>query len=300
MQNKSPRVSIGMPVYNSEQFLEQSLAAILTQTYSDFELIISDNASTDHTEDICRAHLARDPRIHYHRNQTNLGASKNYNMTFQLSRGEYFRWASYDDLIARDTLAKCVEVLDNEPQYIACHTRSVNIDHNGEFIEYYDDNFGFASTQPHRRFRNFLERIDDYDCNAVFGLMRRSVLEKTSLIGNYHSSDKVLLAELVLRGKFFEIPEYLFFRRFHPEMSTMKCRTEADFASWYDTSEDERPVSPTIKRTGEFLKAIHNSSLNWWQKGYCLVSIGGFYLLERKRWRRMISKSIRWASAGPA
>src|SRR5262249_38674640 len=91
-------VSIGMAVYNGERYLPQTLDSLLAQTYSDFELIICDNCSIDGTEEICRSYVARDSRIHYYRNRTNIGVDRNFNLAFKLSRGKYFKWAADDDL----------------------------------------------------------------------------------------------------------------------------------------------------------------------------------------------------------
>ena len=95
---RKPTVSIGMPVYNGVPFLNEALDSILAQTYRDFELVISDNASTDETESICRAYAASDPRIRYYRQQENLGAMPNFNRVCELSRGQYFKWAACDDV----------------------------------------------------------------------------------------------------------------------------------------------------------------------------------------------------------
>lgn len=285
MADNSIRVSVGMPVYNSEKYIEQALTAILKQTYTDFELIISDNASTDRTDEICKAYAAGDKRIRYYRNQTNLGASKNFNRVFELSRGTYFRWAAYDDLLAPQTIERCLEVLEREPEAVLCYPKTINIDENGNTINYYEDDFAFGSRDPRRRFREFLQRIYRYNCNAMFGLIRRSALEGTSLIGNYHSSDKVLLAQLVLKGQFREVPEYLFFKRFHADISTVALKTEKEFAEWHDTSRKGRPAFPTIKRTTEFVKSIHNSPLDWQERIYCYGSLATSYLFDRERWK---------------
>lgn len=91
MNRKQPQVSIGMPVYNGEQFLKDALDSILAQTFDNFELIISDNTSTDNTQEICKAYSAKDQRICYYRNEKNLGAAWNFNRVFELARGEYFK-----------------------------------------------------------------------------------------------------------------------------------------------------------------------------------------------------------------
>src|SRR5919112_5909956 len=102
-----PRVTIGLPVYNGERFLEQALDGLLAQTFTDFELIISDNASTDRTPEICQAYAARDSRIRYVRQPENIGAGPNHNILVPMARGEYFKWASHDDLYDPDLVAKC-------------------------------------------------------------------------------------------------------------------------------------------------------------------------------------------------
>src|SRR5712671_2230439 len=110
--SKSPRVSIGVAVYNGERFLSKTLDSLLAQTFEDLEIIICDNCSEDGTEHICRSYAASDNRIQYHRNSTNIGAPRNFNLVTTLSRGEYFKWSSADDLCAPVMIERCVEVLD--------------------------------------------------------------------------------------------------------------------------------------------------------------------------------------------
>src|SRR6185295_20414870 len=98
MQNRPPRVSIGLPVFNGEQLLRQAVDSLLAQTFSDFELVISDNGSTDGTEAICREYAARDSRIRYLREPENRGGSWNFSRLPPLARGEYFRWSCHDDI----------------------------------------------------------------------------------------------------------------------------------------------------------------------------------------------------------
>ncbi len=296
MANRSPRISVGLPVFNGEKYLQQAIDAILRQTFSDFELIISDNASSDGTEEICRLYAKRDRRIRYYRNATNVGGAKNFNRVYELSVGDYFRWAAYDDLVAPKTLERCFEILERNPTVVLCHSKTINIDQDGNIIDYYDDNFAFRSKDPSRRFRDFLLRVYEYNCNALFGLIRRNALEETSLIGSYHSSDKVLLAQLVLKGEFFEIPAYLFYKRFHPEISTVVCRTENAFAEWHDTSKKDRPSLPTLQRTIDFVKSIQREPLHWQQKLQCHGYLARFYLLQGKRWRGFCRKMYPFGS----
>src|SRR5262245_40295511 len=127
---KHPLVSIGLAVYNGEEYLSDAISSILAQSFTDFELIISDNASTDRTEEICKTYADMDSRIRYSRNETNIGGVNNENLTFRLSKGKYFRLAAHDDVCDPKLIEKCVEVLERDQDVILCQTAIVNIDEN--------------------------------------------------------------------------------------------------------------------------------------------------------------------------
>ncbi len=92
-----PTVNIGMPVYNAENYLQGALDSLLAQDYGDFDLLISDNASTDRTQEICLDYTARDRRVRYQRNGRNIGAADNFNRVLEPACGKYFMWAAHDD-----------------------------------------------------------------------------------------------------------------------------------------------------------------------------------------------------------
>jgi len=218
------RVSIGVPVYNGERYLSAALDSLLTQTYEDFELIICDNASTDRTGEIARSYAAKDQRVRYARNEKNLGASRNYGRTFALSSGEYFRWAPADDLSGPEFLARCVEVLDREPRAVLAYPKTSFIDEHGRCYAEYDDGLHLQSPRPSERFRLLLQRLGYV--NALYGLMRADVVRRTRPLGTYPGWDVVFLADLSLYGTFWEIPEVLFYRRFHPGASSSMDRVQ--------------------------------------------------------------------------
>ena len=213
MSERNPRVSIGLPVYNGESFIRIAVDSILSQTFNDFELIISDNGSTDRTGEICSEYADRDSRVSYIRNKTNLGAAENYNQVFRMSTGQYFRWATADDVFAPESLEKCVPVLEKNPDVILCYPKTILIDGDGKVIGPYEDNLDLRSSSVIDRFSRALQQIGLV--NILYGLIRSDLLKETSLIGNYPGSDVVFLVELTLYGKFFEIPDRLFFRRMH-------------------------------------------------------------------------------------
>ena len=215
MKRAIPLVGIGLPVYNGERFLTATLDSILAQTFKDFELIISDNGSTDKTQEICVEYSRRDSRIRYIRQEINLGASRNYNLVFEMTAGKYFRWAAADDLFSADSLEKCVATLEKYPEAVLCYPKTTLIDQNGQTIRLYEDQLDLRFPNASDRFREALHRIGMV--NVLYGLIRSDMLRKTSLMGNYPGTDMALLAELTLYGQFFEIPHHLFFRRMHPQ-----------------------------------------------------------------------------------
>ncbi len=211
MIHNSPKVSIGLPVYNAEKYLEEGLDFILAQTHRDFEIIISDNASDDCTQDICLTYARKDPRVRYYRNDRNLGAAPNHNLVFRLAKGKTLKWAGYDDKISPDFLARCVDVLDKKLDVVLCMPLTCLIDEHGQYIGGYDYQADADIPSSSKRFRNFM--LKNELGNYVYGLMRVDSVAKTSSHGSYPSSDLVFLAELAFYGRYYIIPEPLFYRR---------------------------------------------------------------------------------------
>ena len=230
MQVHEPRVSVGMPVYNAERYLCDAIDSVLAQTYADFELIISDNGSTDGTEDICRSYEARDKRVRYISSATNRGISWNFNRVVHLAAGEYFRWQCYDDMCRPQLLERCVEVLDCRPDVVLAFGQTLLRDEGGADTPY-DEGLSLTSPSPYIRFKQFLWHYR-YGalCNVLYGLMRTSVLRQTRLIARFVDSDVVLIGDLALRGAFHEIPEPLFVRRIHAGITTGLTRIIAAVA----------------------------------------------------------------------
>jgi glycosyltransferase involved in cell wall biosynthesis len=263
MVQSKPRVSVGLAVYNGDKYLEQAIDSILAQTYAGFELIISDNASTDQTEQICRRYAVRDRRIRYYRNDANIGGANNENRTFLLSSGEYFRWAADDDVCAPELIAKCVEVLDRDPSVVLCYSMVTEIDENGDCIRTISQNKG-RSTRPHERFRDLAQR--DHKCEATYGLIRADVLRKTCLQKNYTDSDRTLLCELSLYGCFFEIQEPLFYKRYHPKNIYVDMRARM---AWFDPALRGKIVFPFWMQFFDYLTVINRVPLAWSEKARC-------------------------------
>jgi glycosyltransferase involved in cell wall biosynthesis len=263
------RVTVGLPVFNAERYLKAALDSILSQTYRDFTLVISDNASTDRTQEICQAYARSDARIQYTRQERNLGAVPNFNRVFELSTSEYFKWAPYDDLIAPGFVAGCVQVLDDHPDVVVCYSRAKIIGEHGEFEVDYNPGPDTSSQDPQMRFRSLMLH-PEYGVQQM-GLIRSAALRKTGLHGSFPSSDEILLAELALLGRFHEIPDRLYMYRRHAGQSTRGAqRTRIHF---FDTSLDGRILLPTWMYFGAALRVIAKHSLTAQARLSCYLSL---------------------------
>jgi len=274
-----PRVSIGLPVYNGEEFLEEALESLCAQTFEDFELIISDNASTDKTREICEDYASKDRRIRYYRNERNFGAARNYNLVFERATAQYFKWAAHDDTCGKTFLERCIEILDRDASVVLCYPKTRIIDEKGKIISNDRDSLHLQSWSAHERLRQL---VTSYNlCNPIFGLMRSDVLRKTCVIGSYIASDYILMVELCLQGKFWEVPDFLFFRRDH-EYNVRRLALP-DRAKWFDPSckglfYKHSQITLFYKQ----LLAVKHSQLSWADKVRCYPQIGRWVL---RKWR---------------
>jgi glycosyltransferase involved in cell wall biosynthesis len=287
MDNDRPLVSIGIPVLNGEKYLAQTLDSILAQTFSNFEIVISDNGSSDSTNEICREYQRVDSRIRYFQNRKNRGASWNYNEVFRLSQGKYFKWAAHDDLCAPAFLDRCVEVLEGDETVLLCYPRTKAIDEAGEVIRKYPAKINAGSMKAYVRFFEFV--CVPHPCVAVFGLIRSNTLRQTRLIGNYASSDRTLLGELSLRGRFYEVPEYLFFYRVHSEQSWHAYRTRHDVEAWYDPMRERKFTFPHWRMLIEHLTSIYRVPLPIKER-----AISSIYMVWwiRRNWRKLLMNLV--------
>ena len=275
----APRISIGLPVYNGEKYLQQAVESILTQTLGDFELIISDNASTDRTGEICESFAARDRRVRYHRNPANVGAGKNYNRVFELARAPYFKWAAHDDVCAPRFLEMCIAALDRDPAIVLAYPRMVDIDENGKNlgvrnISHIPRAERGTSPHPYQRFRKLIRT--DYTVEEIFGVIRTDVLRRSRLIQSYTDSDRTLLAELGLMGPFTEVPELLFYHRMHSGMSTKVYNGWQERTAWFDPAKVGRATFPLWRQMFEYLWSIIRVPLPLSERAWCFLYMGNW------------------------
>ena len=262
-----PLVSVALPVYNGENYIRQALDSILAQTYHPLELILSDNGSTDATPSICREYAARDSRIRYYGEEKNRGATWNFNRVIDMARGEFFRWASHDDVCAPELLERCLAVMLARPEVVLCFPRTRIIGPAGEFQFDYPVCLRTDSGSAGERFREIISK--DHACFQIFGMMRTEVLRRTPRMGYGVGTDRNLLAELSLMGPFHEIPEYLFFRRDHPNTSTRQFPNAKDRVAWFTASHRSRR-NPTVNRAVGYLQSVMRVPLPLGERLLCL------------------------------
>ena len=284
----NPTISIGMPVYNGERFIGETIESLVGQTFEDFEIIICDNASTDDTERICKNFADKDRRIKYFRNPSNLGAARNYQRAFEMSSGKYFRWANCDDLFAPQSLQKCYEVLERDPSIVLTYPKTRFIDGNGNFIGDYDDGLHLIDPDPYVRFRHVVENLGYV--NVIYGLIRSDVLKRTCLIRNFVGGDIPLVMELSLYGKFWEIQEPMFYRRFH-ENAYSSFKNVSDIQEFFDPQSKGQIPFREWHHLGANIGSVLRSRIDKLDK----IRICAFLLRLAKYQRNLLAQELGFA-----
>jgi glycosyltransferase involved in cell wall biosynthesis len=289
MNRSKPRVSIGLAVRNGARYLGEAVDSLLKQSYKDFELIISDNASTDQTEQICRDYAAKDPRVRYYRSSQDVGLANNYNYLFMRARGEYFKWAAADDVHEPDYVARCLDVLEHDPAVVLAYATARFIDENGGPIDKADSGFDLRSDMARERFRYVICATSWV--NAIFGLVRTKSLANTRLLPRYPGGDYPLLGELAMAGKFVEVPELLFLRRLHPEASSQMTHDVAYLVHLWTANGQK--CFPVWSRSRDEFSTIMNSDLSAREKLSLVSSLLRAMITARRRLFTELKGSLR-------
>lgn len=252
---RHPLVSVGLPVYQGEKLLPRALDSLLAQTINDFEVIVCDNASTDATQSICEDYRARDERVKYFRNPTNIGLVGNFNRVFGLSSGEYFKWATHDDFFAPTFLARCLEQLEANRAAVLCSTGIEIVDGTGEVLETWTPMVDLRTQSGHVRFHRLMWSVDPL---VIFGVMRKEAARQAMPLRSCLGFDRVFLAEMALVGPIEQIREPLHF--YTRDADTRRGRV---YSSYNDPVRAGRPPLRTWRLGFEHLKLALQSHLPW-------------------------------------
>lgn len=283
-----PLVTVALPVFNGQNYLAGALTSLLGQDYPNLQLLLLDNGSTDITERLCREASERDSRVVYLRSPVNRGAAWNYNRAFDAAEGEYFRWTAHDDLFAPTLISRCVAALeDYGPEAVLAYPKTSLIDLQDQVVGDFEDGMDLREPTPHERLAHFLTTRTEY--HAVFGVMRSEVVRETQLIDRFVGSDVVFLAEMALRGRFLELPERLFYRRFHKENSVQSNPDYQDRAAWFDPALRNRKSLPLTQMTIHLVGSVRRASLDLAEQRRCIDAITRHW--TRPYWRVMAGEA---------
>ncbi len=294
----TPLVSIGLSLANGDRFLEGAIDSFRNQTFSDFEFIISDDCSTDRSGQICRWYAARDRRIRYYRAQRPMGAGWNARRVFELATGKYFKQATPDEMIQPDFLRLCLDGLEADDSLVLAYSLTRVIDEGGRLLENDDNRLRTGSPDPVVRARDLL--LKGHDSHAISGLVRLDALRKLPPRGSYTHSDRVLLLQLGLLGRFYEIPEHLFISTKHAAQAAWRMpeRTRARRFRltrrwgtlpppvWWNPAKAHAVALPEWKAAHQFSRSVAHSSLSLRQRLQCYRSIAQWALKYHRRFGR--------------
>lgn len=278
---------IGMPVYNGADYVEDAVLSLLDQTFGDFLLVISDNASTDRTPEVLAELASKDSRVVVLTQSQNVGANENFNVVARWAlarRPPYFKWAAADDICAPRFLEVCIDALEQNPDAVLAYPVSVHIDASGNPMPDLPDP-GPHGTQadPLERFEDIVR--DQYGGFYVFGVMRTEALARTTLFGPHWPCDKSFSAWMSLQGRFVQVDEPLFLRRTHADQSSSldsKVR-----AKWSGGRTLTSLIPGPLWATRDYLRAIRSVPLTSAQRRAALGLVAHLYV-EPDKWARLL------------
>lgn len=214
--NMRPLVSIGLPVRNGAALLERALDSLLLQDYGALEIVVSDNASTDQTEEICRAYALKDARIRYFRNDRNVGPVENFNRVQVLGKGPYFMWAAHDDEWKPSYIRKCVDLLEQFPGVVLAAAQCVSVESTSGKVMFTDPGSNTTGLSPSDCFKRYRASIHSgqHVGGIFYGVYRNAVLARAMPIQNVIATDHLFLARLALLGEFATVEEPLILKRY--------------------------------------------------------------------------------------
>lgn len=284
-----PKISLALPVYNGEKYLEACLVSLLSQTFRDFELVISDNASTDRTAEIIAEFAERDPRIRVIRQVENVGAAENFNLLFHETKAEIFKWCAYDDCLVPEFLEETYSALAAEPNAVISHSQTLIHDLDNDTKEVFVPRFSMPRDDKITRLRQML--LFGTRCYEVFGLIRREALNNTDLIGNYRGGDNVLLYRLALLGPILVVPRPLFILGRHSTQSTVMVQNTAAYQAWFQGRSAKSISFPDWLFVKEIWKIMNGLDFTLSERLRCYGELVG----ETYRRRRILIRNVRIA-----
>lgn len=276
MPSSDPLVSIGLPIHNGEQTVPAVVRSILGQSHGNLELVISDNASTDGTEDVCRELARDDSRIAYHRQRRNIGLLNNFNATTRLANGAFFRWVSDDDSLEPDFVSRCLEVFAGDDRLILVTTQTAFVGPDGATETAAYRGTALRSSDPVDRFLEMLRLLNQSHLllDPVYGLWRRDAIAAISR-RNMLREDEVFAAKMALAGPWGHVPEVLARRHWkHYRLPSLARRLGVP--AWHARV-------ATVLQCRELLRCVRDADLSSKQRRRARNAIAALFLRRHQR-----------------
>lgn len=280
-----PLAAAGIPVFQGQNFLDDTLHHLREQTYGNLEILVCDNASTDDTVTIAKEHAAADARVKVKVNETNLGAAENYNTVFRESNGKYFAWNAHDDYSSPDYFEAAVAALEANPHCAVAIPRSFRIDVDGAKLEEFEIPPDLFSDKPHVRFRTAAHANP---ATVVFGVFRRSIIEGRPPHGHFSGSDRNFVADILLQGPPVMAGDAEFYLREHPGRSVRTYHRRGNRYShgrdaWFDPQRTGRIVFPAWRRLGRYVLSVSRTRLGPAESARCYLAV--FSIMGQENFR---------------
>ncbi len=279
------RLGIGVPVYNGEKYLAQTLSSLRAQTYPDFEVLILDNASTDSSPAIAQAVVDSDPRFRLERKDVNTGGPSNFNDVFRRMNNELFAWCAADDLHQPTFFADAVAALDSMPGAIGGFTHVEMIDPEGEHLRDDDPDIDWAHPDPGHRMLDLISF--KHACQTIFSVWRRPVMAAAEPMCTCWGSDRVMLAELALHGPVAISPVRSFLNRDHAGRVTHgKGRSNG----YYGAARPHKAI--TFHYAAHLRRAIRNTPLTAAQRTSVHRAYGRWAIANTRNFARSAGRAV--------
>jgi glycosyltransferase involved in cell wall biosynthesis len=271
-----PLVSIGLPVRNGERCLGEAVRSVLGQQFDRLELVISDNASNDGTEEICRQFAAVDGRVRYHRQPQDIGLVGNFNAVLHLARGTYVKWMGDDDWLTPRYVSRCVEVLDDDAALILVTTQQAHVHPDGAVESADYDGTRMRSDRPVERLTEMLRLLTESHLllDPLYGMMRRDPVTRLPRPVMLFE-DEIFAARLALAGPFGHVREVLSYRRFEPFQRLPATAHRLGVPPW------QAKVATTLQ-CRELLAAVREADLDSGQRREARAAVARMFV-RRKR-----------------
>lgn len=290
----APRITVGLPVYNGQKYLEAAIESHLAQSFGDFELVISDNGSTDATGEICGRYAQLDARVKYLKSPINRGILWNHRRVLEPvdPSTPYFRWAGADDILEPGLLAAMVEVLDTRPEIEAVMPATKNIDEEGTVIRTMERSLNLESPDVFERARQIL--LANYQHVIAYGLLRAPSLRRMRTGPHYIGWDPVFIWELALRGQVFQLVEPALLRRFH-RGSISRVKTVKEMRKWVEPGTSAGMNFPHWAWAYERTRSLLATPMNLGEKLRITMFLMRTTLWQRQQLARDITQATRRA-----